>query len=232
MIDFQFPKNLCEQLDAIVCRFWWNPKSKSGPYWTPISWSSSCRPQKEGGLGFRKFRDFNQALLSKLAWWVLYGKDCLCIEVLRAKYKVHHNWLNQAPHSNASLVWKSLIGTKHLLSEVACLLVGNGKSIRTWSDPWVPNLPGFIPSPKFGANPDLALIVSQLLNQDGSGWDIAKLWHFFEDSMVDIIMQVPLPSFLSADCWSWTLTNLGKFTIKFAYWLGRISSPPLMMDLS
>ena len=183
-------------------------------------------------MGFRKFWDFNQAILSKLAWWVLSGKDCLCIEVLRAKYKVHHNWLNQAPHSNAFPVWKSLIGTKHLLSEAACLLVGNGEPIRTWSDPWVLNLLGFIPSPKVGANPDLALIVSQLLNQDRSGWDIAKLRHFFEDSVVDIIMQVPLPSFPSADCWSWTLTNSGKFTIISTYWLGRISSPPLMMDLS
>ena len=82
---------------------------------------------------------------------------------------------------------KSLVGTKHLLFEAACLLVGNGESIRTWSDPWVPNLPGFIPSPKAGVNPDLALIVSQLLNQDCSGWDIAKLRHFFEDSMVDNI---------------------------------------------
>ena len=163
---------------------------------------------------------------------MLSGKDCLCIEVLRAKYKVHHNWLNQAPHSNASPIWKSLIGIKHLLSEAACLLVGNGECIRTWSDPWVPNLPGFIPFPKVGANPDLALIVSQLLNQDGSGWDIAKLWLFFEDLVVDIIMQVPLPSFPSVDCWSWTLTNSWKFTIKSAYWLGRISSPPLMVDLS
>ena len=107
MTAFQFPKNICEQLVATIRRFWWNPKSKFGSYWTSISWSSLCRLQKEGGLGFRKFWDFNQALLSKLAWWVLFGKDCLCIEVLRAKYKVRHNWLNQAPHSNTSPVWKS-----------------------------------------------------------------------------------------------------------------------------
>ena len=68
MIAFQFPKNLCEQLEATVRRFWWNPKSKSSSYWTPISWSSLYKPQKVGSLGFRKFWDFNQSLLSKLAW--------------------------------------------------------------------------------------------------------------------------------------------------------------------
>ena len=109
MTAFQFPKNLCEQLNATIRRFWWNPKSKFGSYWTPISWSSLFRPQKEGGLGFRQLWDFNQVLLSKLAWCVLFGKDCLCIEVLRAKYKVYHNWLNQAHHSNASLFGKVLL---------------------------------------------------------------------------------------------------------------------------
>ena len=33
------------------------------------------------------------------------------------------------------------------------------------------------------------------LHQDRSGWDIVKLWNFFEASVVDIIVQVPLLSF-------------------------------------
>ena len=66
MSTILFPKGLCDQLDASVHRFWWSPKSKAGSYWTPMSWSSLCWPQKEGGLGFRKFWDFNQALLPKL----------------------------------------------------------------------------------------------------------------------------------------------------------------------
>ena len=86
MTAIQFPRELCNRLDAVVRRFWWNPKSKSGLFLTPIVWSSLCWPQKEGGLGFRKFRDFNQALLTKLAWCILSGKDCLCVKVLRAKY--------------------------------------------------------------------------------------------------------------------------------------------------
>ena len=104
MAALQFPKKLCDQLDSVVRRFWWNPKTKSGHFWTPIAWSTLCRSQKEGGLGFRNFCDFNQAILSKLAWWILSGKNCLCVNVLKAKYKVRHNWLNHCSLCNASLV--------------------------------------------------------------------------------------------------------------------------------
>ena len=91
MSTIQFPKALCEQLDAVIKWFRWNPKSREGHYLTPMAWSSLCWPQKEGGLGFRKAWDFNQALVSKLAWWTLLEKNCLCVILLRAKYKVSSN---------------------------------------------------------------------------------------------------------------------------------------------
>ena len=52
MTAIQFPRELCKRLDAVVRRFWWNLKSNSGSFLTPIAWSSLCWPLKEGGLGF------------------------------------------------------------------------------------------------------------------------------------------------------------------------------------
>ena len=60
-----------------------------------MAWSSLCKPKRDGGLGFRKFANFNLALLAKLAWWILTRKECLRIDLLIAKYKVRGNWLNQ-----------------------------------------------------------------------------------------------------------------------------------------
>ena len=118
MATLQFPKNLCDQLDLMVRRFWWNPKIESGHFWTPIAWSTLYISQKEGGLCFRNFWNFNQAILSKIAWWILSCMSCLCVNVLKA-----------------SPIWKNLLGVKHLISKAACILVGNGNSIRIWEDP-------------------------------------------------------------------------------------------------
>ena len=187
MSTIQFPKALCEQLDGVIRRFWWNPKSWEGQYLTPMAWSSLCWPQKKGGLGFRKAWDFNQALLSKLAWWTLSEKNCLCVRLLRAKYKVGSNWLNHQTTGSSSPTWRSIEGTKHLMAQSVCFQVGNGNSIRTWLDPWILDLPSFIPRPKEGSNPDSALIVSQLINPSHKGWDCNKLRNLFDEQIVKAI---------------------------------------------
>ncbi|XP_065629740.1 uncharacterized protein LOC136067578 [Quercus suber] len=202
MSAIQFPKGLCEQLDASTRRFWWNPKSKSGSYWSPVSWSTLCWPRK----------------------------DCLCVKVLRAKYKIRNNWLSHSYHGHASPFWKSLLGIKHIIAKAACIVLGNGDSIRIWSDPWILDLPGYIPSPKVDADLDLALVVSQLFSSDHSRWDIHKLNYFFDETVVDLILKIPIPINQFEDSWSWMVTNSGSFSAKSAYWLYRAASSPSNID--
>ena len=58
-------------MDAVIHKFWWKPKGENKHFLTPMAWNSLCWSRKEGGLGFRSILEFNQALLLKLAWWVL-----------------------------------------------------------------------------------------------------------------------------------------------------------------
>ena len=122
------------------------------------------------------------------------------------------------------------MGIRHLVVKVVCFQVGNGASIRIWSDPWIPNLLSFIPSPKEGAKSDLALVVSQLLMPEHRNWDMAKLNYFFEELVVELILSIPIPVFQKEDCWAWTTSNSGLFSVKSAYWLLRVESPPSNID--
>ena len=122
------------------------------------------------------------------------------------------------------------MGIKHLIAKAACLLVGNGDSIRTWSDLWIPDLLSFTPTPKVYANLDIALVVSHLLTPNQSSWDISKLRLLFEEHVVDLIQKIPISSYHIKDSWSWITTNSGLFSIKSTYWLCREGSPPSNLD--
>uniref|UniRef100_A0A2N9ID60 Reverse transcriptase domain-containing protein n=1 Tax=Fagus sylvatica TaxID=28930 RepID=A0A2N9ID60_FAGSY len=65
-----FPKKLCNNLDAIVRKFWWSPRKEGSKCYSPLACSELCRPLSSGGLGFRSFESFNEAMISKLAWGI------------------------------------------------------------------------------------------------------------------------------------------------------------------
>lgn len=107
-----------------------------------------CRSKDEDGLGFKKFEKLNQALVSKLVWWMLSRKNYFCVKQLAAKYKVRADWLKAPKASNASWVWKGIERVKNIIKLGLCKLVGSRNSILVWEDPWLPNKSGFIPIPR------------------------------------------------------------------------------------
>jgi hypothetical protein len=130
-------------------------------------------------------------MIAKLAWWVLSRRDSFCVQVLRAKYKVGCNWLLKNPSKNASFVWRGIEGARSLLARGACRLVGSGNDILVWGDPWIPDLPNFIPQPR-NPNQDMqCLVVAQLMKEDKSGWNEEQLHLLFDDAMVSTIKNIP-----------------------------------------
>lgn len=82
---FDITKTLCDQIGAMICRYWWNQQEgKHKIHW--LSWDKMILSKKEGGLGFRDIHRFNMAMLCKQAWRLLQNPESLCARVLRAKY--------------------------------------------------------------------------------------------------------------------------------------------------
>jgi hypothetical protein len=61
-----------------------------------------------GGLGFLKSKDFNYALLFKLAWMVASYGESVCMNLLRCKYKMRGDWLRKPFSKMASPIWKAI----------------------------------------------------------------------------------------------------------------------------
>lgn len=129
MSTLKFPKKLNEEMDALIRKFWWSPKHDGNWFFTPLAWSNLCKPLSEGGLGFKSFECLNEAMITKLAWWVLSGRDSFCVKVLRAKYHVESQWLSSRPARAASFSWRGVKSVKHILSKGACKIVSLGVNI-------------------------------------------------------------------------------------------------------
>lgn len=63
---FKLPFSVCDDLTRMVRNYWWgSEKGKRKTHW--MAWDQIIKPKAMGGLGFRDYRIFNQALLTRHA---------------------------------------------------------------------------------------------------------------------------------------------------------------------
>ena len=74
-----------------------------------------------------------------------------------------------------------------------CFQVGNGRSIDIWSDPWVPWLSSFKPSPIEGGE-KLPMLVDDFILPNSRTWDEPMLMNIFDNKSVTQILRIPIPS--------------------------------------
>jgi hypothetical protein len=96
MSSFLLPSTICNKLDQTFKNFRWGfPPSKTRNL-TLKSWDSLYLPKAFGGLGFRKMKEVNLALISKLGWKLHNKSDSMWVSQMRGKYLSTGSFLS--PH--------------------------------------------------------------------------------------------------------------------------------------
>jgi len=103
-----------------------------------LDWNTVCRSKEVGGLGVRRIREFNLALLGRWCWRLLVNSSSLWFRVLAARYGVEGGRL-QGGGRAASMWWRDIFALRQAgwFSDNVCRSLGNGKHTLFWSDVWI-----------------------------------------------------------------------------------------------
>ena len=127
MSCFKLPITLCNEIESLIKKFWWGQQGEQRKiHWS--KWSTLCKPKSLGGMGFRDFQKFNDAMLSKQVWRLLANEDSLFYRFFKAKI-FPMGCILEAKEGTGSFAWKSILKGREIIQKGMLWRVGNGSSI-------------------------------------------------------------------------------------------------------
>ena len=70
--------------------FWGNSREADSIHWR--AWNVLTKSKQEGGLGFKDFMGFNDALLAKTAWRIIQNPEAMWVRILKSifYFSIYH----------------------------------------------------------------------------------------------------------------------------------------------
>lgn len=117
--------------------------------------------------------------------------------------------------NNSSYIWRSLIWSRYIVTNGLFWKVGNGDSINTRRDAWIPG----ISSGKITSNTmfESNMMVSSLI-KNHDDWDVESLNALFLPFDVEAICRTPIMGNGCQDKSYWALDKMGSYSVKTGYW--------------
>ncbi|KAF7802979.1 ribonuclease H [Senna tora] len=203
-----------DKCEAAMRKFFWGHWEDSK---TPImiSWDKLCRRREEGGMGFRRMMEVNEALLAKQVWRILTLEDSLVSKVFMGKCRSSFQSYQLMPKPNSSPLWKKLCRASRVVTDHIGWRVGNGEKIKLNDAKWI--------RPDY-QNHSFEKLCD--LMHPGGFWDTAKVAQVYNPHHKAIILDTVVSRTGIADKWVWLLTKNGDFSVRHAY--KAITNTPLV----
>lgn len=97
-----------------------------------------CRPKQKGCSGFRTLREFNEVMLAKEGWSLINNPNSLAPKILKAKYYIYNNFLQDMLDNKYSYLWSSGHQSSEIIKKDLCWIIENRNKI-IWNDNWILN---------------------------------------------------------------------------------------------
>lgn len=213
MQTMHLPSSVCDRIDRLNRDFLWGDTPDKRKIHL-VNWHNVCKSKDKGGLGLKKAKNQNLALLTKLGWKIANNEDNLWVKILRDKYLKHHNIQSWPNNRSASFTWRSIMHIRDILAKRTKWTIGNGKSVDVWKDWWCGNM---ALAEKYPGIHTLGNFKVADLIEDGN-WNLSPIEQFVDSVTRNDILSITLPVFTQAeDHPSWVEAPNGSCSVSTAY---------------
>ena len=132
-----FPLIICPYIEKLQRDFLWSGISGDSKLHL-VKWAKVCKPMQVGGLGIRRLRSFNSALLGKWSWRYGLETDELWRRVIEAKYgNIWGGWCTKKVTSAYGVsLWRFIRSGWLNFSKLLQYDVGDGTRVKFWKHVW------------------------------------------------------------------------------------------------
>ncbi|XP_071708018.1 uncharacterized mitochondrial protein AtMg00310-like [Rutidosis leptorrhynchoides] len=104
-----------------------------------VKWDDVCLPKTEGGLGIRRLKLWNLALLSSQFWRLLSHKQSLWVKWVHTYRLANPNFWDVVMPNDASWSWRKMLNIRDIIHIHVVHKIGNGTTTNAWFDRWHPH---------------------------------------------------------------------------------------------
>jgi hypothetical protein len=219
MSCYKLPDGCCQEIEALLARFWWGSKDeKRKIHW--MSWDRLSKAKQKGRMGFRGFKDFNRALLGKHCWRLMQEKNSLLERVFKSRYFPRSSFLEAKIGFQPSYAWRSILSAKEVVEKGSRWRIGNGLKVKIWKDQWLPRQFDFKNRSPI-VNLDEHALVSNLIDPDTKQWDRGLIYSTFNHAEAKQILSIPISQRSPEDKLIWHWEKDGDYSVRSTYHLSK-----------
>ncbi|XP_042492859.1 uncharacterized protein LOC122072426 [Macadamia integrifolia] len=129
---YWWPSSLLVTMERWMRNFIWSGEVDTAKTITVI-WDTLYKPKEEGGLGIRRLRETNKALIGKLVWRMKHERSTACT-FLRARFVKKEGLFNKG--SRPSSISMGVRKMWDFVKDNERWIIGNGNLANFWKDKW------------------------------------------------------------------------------------------------
>ena len=209
---FRVPDTICNKMDAVVRAFWWGHETGERKLHL-INWDRVCQPRRLGGLGLKKFKTMNQAMITKQFWRIHHNPHSLLARTFKAKYFPRGPIQDCCPKPHHSWYWKNIIKQECPTLREGRWWIGDGYNIPLKHKDWVQWSPLNLQDHRLPTG-----TVGDLINHTSASWNCNLVRDLYPPSLASKIFQIPISETNSVqDKLVWKHSSDGVYNVKKAY---------------